>query len=334
MKINFLLRMTMMAIMAARLNAGDAVLPSAATTLGDARDIASRSLPFLKEKGVAWIEERECASCHQVPAMLWSLNSAARQRLDIDRKDLAERTAWAIKWQHWNYPSKVDSAKAYESNNDTMVFLLLGRDMTADRDRDWQREFREQLVKNQQPDGSWKPGGQLSENKRPAREISEVSTMWSLLAMQSCGPAEAVDLEVRKRAEAFVASGQPGKSTEWYVVKLLLQPGSEELRNDLFKQQHTDGGWGWLIADPSDAFATGQALYALARSGVSTKVEAVQKAIQFLQTTQRSDGSWQVPSTRAKDKNKVIPTSTYWGTAWAVIGLLEPQGTATGATEP
>jgi squalene-hopene/tetraprenyl-beta-curcumene cyclase len=32
-----------------------------------------------------------------------------------------------------------------------------------------------------------------------------------------------------------------------------------------------------------------------------------------------------VPSTRANDKNKVIPTSTYWGTAWAVIGLLETQ---------
>jgi squalene-hopene/tetraprenyl-beta-curcumene cyclase len=30
-----------------------------------------------------------------------------------------------------------------------------------------------------------------------------------------------------------------------------------------------------------------------------------------------------VPSTRAKDKNKVRETSSYWGTAWAVVGLLE-----------
>jgi squalene-hopene/tetraprenyl-beta-curcumene cyclase len=309
---------------ATRLEAGEGNAP-AASGPGETLEVAKRSLPFLKEKGAAWIEKRACTSCHQVPAMLWSLNSAARAGLDVDRKELAERTAWAVDWQHWSMSDKVTTEKAHQGNADTMVFLLLGRDKSADKDAEWVREFRGHVLKNQQPDGSWKPEGQLPLGKRPARETTEVSTMWTLLALNSYGP-DGVDPEARKRAETFLAAAQPGKSTEWYVVKLLLQPDSVSLRADLLQQQHPDGGWGWLAADPSDAFGTGEALYALARSGLPATAEPLQRSVAFLKSTQQPDGSWAVPSTRASDKNKVIPTSTYWGTAWAVTGLLESQG--------
>ncbi|GEM_PF-2196205 len=43
---------------------------------GEELAMVQRSLPFLKEQGLAWIADRQCASCHQIPAMLWSLNSA------------------------------------------------------------------------------------------------------------------------------------------------------------------------------------------------------------------------------------------------------------------
>jgi squalene-hopene/tetraprenyl-beta-curcumene cyclase len=117
----------------------------------------------------------------------------------------------------------------------------------------------------------------------------------------------------------------PGKSTEWHAVKLLLQPGNKSLRGELLKLQQPDGGWGWRTGEPSDAFGTGLALYALARSGLPASDGDVRRAITFLQTTQRPDGAWPVPSTRARDKNKVNATASYWGTAWAVIGLLESQ---------
>jgi squalene-hopene/tetraprenyl-beta-curcumene cyclase len=307
--------------------------PAASSVSSDALEIARRSLPFVMDKGAAWIEKRECTSCHQIPAMLWSLNSAARAGLDVDRKDLAERTTWAVDWQHWLSPgNEATSEKAHQSNSETMAFLLMGRDMGADKDAEWAREFRRHVIENQQPDGSWKPQGQLPLNRRPAREISEVSTMWALLALKSYGSADDIDPEVKNRAESFLATAQPGKSTEWHALKLLLQPNSEPLRADLLQIQHADGGWGWLTADASDAFATGQALYALARSGLPSTAEPVQKAIAYLKTTQQPEGSWQVPSTRAKDKSKAIPTSIYWGTAWAVIGLLESQRPAADAT--
>ncbi|MDZ4402247.1 prenyltransferase/squalene oxidase repeat-containing protein [Prosthecobacter sp.] len=289
----------------------------------EALEIVKRSLPFVKEKGAAWIADRGCASCHQVPSMLWSLNSAARAGIDPERKETTEWTPWAADWRHWNQSKDKDGVdKVSAGNIDTMVFLLLGRDAVADASQTWITGFREQLLKNQQPDGSWKPGGQLPLAKRPTREMSEVTTMWTLLALKSYG-AEAMPPEVQKRAEDFLATAQPGKSTEWHAARLLLQPDDATRRNDLLKLQHPDGSWGWLASDPGDALGTGFAMYALTRSGLPNTHEAMQRAVAFLKSSQKPDGSWAVPSTRAKDKNKVIATSTYWGTSWATIGLLE-----------
>lgn len=291
-----------------------------AASAEEALEIAKRSLPFIKEKGLAWIEDRQCASCHQVPSMLWSLNSAARAGLDPERKETTEWTPWAADWRHWNQTGDKDGVdKVSAGNIDTMVFLLLGRDVSVSPAPAWMGEFRAQILKNQQPDGSWKAGGQLPLGKRPPSEIHEVTTMWTLLALKA-----AADDPVRKRAEDFLAKAQLGQSTEWHALRLLLKPDDAALRDALLKLQHEDGGWGWLAKEPSDAFGTGLALYAQAKSGLPADHESRTKAVVFLKNTQTADGSWAVPSTRARDKNKINKTATYWGTAWAVIGLLEP----------
>lgn len=300
-------------------------LLAAATTASaeEALDIAKRGLPFIQEKGLAWIEDRQCASCHQIPSMLWSLNSAARAGLDTERKETTEWTPWAADWRHWNQTKEKDGVdKVSAGNIDTMVFLLLGRDAGISPSPIWTGEFHAQILKNQQPDGSWKAGGQLPLAKRPPREIHEVTTMWTLLALKSYADDE-VPVEEQKRADDFLAKAQPGQSTEWHAARLLLKPDDAALREALLKLQHEDGSWGWLAKEPGDAFGTGLALYALAKSGLPADHEARRRAVAFLKSTQTPDGSWAVPSTRARDKNKVNKTATYWGTAWAVIGLLE-----------
>lgn len=300
-----------------------------AVSADEALEIAKRSLPFVKEKGLAWIEDRQCASCHQVPSMLWSLNLAAKAGIDSERKATIEWTPWAADWRHWNASKEKDGVdKVSAGNIATMVFLLLGRDTEITPATAWTTEFRAQILKNQQPDGSWKGGGQLPSGKRPARENIEVSTLWTLLALKSYA-GEEVPADTQKRADEFLAKAQPGKSTEWHVARLLLQPDDAALQETLLKLQHEDGGWAWLASEPSDAFGTGLALYALTRSGLPADHAARQRAVAFLKSTQQADGSWPVPSTRAQDKNKINKTATYWGTAWAMIGLLEAQSKPT-----
>ena len=61
------------------------------------RDSVSRALPFLEKEGVAWMEERNCMSCHHVPFLLWSHRAANASGLPIDLKKLAEWEEWSRK---------------------------------------------------------------------------------------------------------------------------------------------------------------------------------------------------------------------------------------------
>ena len=94
------------------------------------------------------------------------------------------------------------------------------------------------------------------------------------------------------------------------------------MAGELAKQQQSDGGWGWLVNDPSDALGTGMALYALLQTS-SVEPAVIQRAQQFLVATQGDDGSWPVKGTKAKKRDSVQETATYWGTTWAVIALTE-----------
>ena len=78
---------------------------------------------------------------------------------------------------------------------------------------------------------------------------------------------------------------------------------------------------GWIADESSDALATGMSLYALGQTGPSSSPE-ITKAREFLRGSQLESGRWDVPGTKTSAKGNSTPTSTYWGTAWAVVGLL------------
>jgi squalene cyclase len=101
--------------------------------------------------------------------------------------------------------------------------------------------------------------------------------------------------------------------------------------------QRPDGGWNQLPGMPSDAYATGQALFALATAAKMSPTEpAFQKGIDYLLKTQAADGTWHV-QTRSiwlqpyfesgfpYGRDQFISTA---GTAWAAMAL------ATAAPQP
>jgi squalene cyclase len=89
--------------------------------------------------------------------------------------------------------------------------------------------------------------------------------------------------------------------------------------------QNADGGWGQTKEATSDAYATGQALYALAEAGAKPDDETVRKAQAFLAKTQRADGGWAMVSRaimRDGKPPKNLEPITHAGSAWAVMGLV------------
>jgi len=303
-----------------------------------------RALPYLERAGEAWIEKRQCVSCHQVPFMLWSLSAADAQGYPINRSRLKKWSAWSTEARNFVKPAQkpdLEVGPTLAANIDTLNALLLGIPTqpeaapkkastsadTAERHitTAWRKTFAEALVKNQQEQGQWKPCGQLPAQKRSLEETTQVTTAWTLLALHS----NQTKADREPQALAALQDTAPA-STEWLAVHLLLAKQRQEMNADvlcdaLLEKQQPDGGWGWLTSDPSDALATGMAIYALSRHEADQNRTAISKAVTFLTTSQTSDGSWKVPGTKKTTRNKPTPTSNYWGTAWAVIGLLESE---------
>jgi hypothetical protein len=64
----------------------------------------------------------------------------------------------------------------------------------------------------------------------------------------------------------------------------------------LLALQRAEGGWGQVPTMKADAYATGQALYALHASGQTATTVAYEKGVQYLLRTQLDDGTWFVRS--------------------------------------
>lgn len=133
----------------------------------------------------------------------------------------------------------------------------------------------------------------------------------------------------------------------------------QKLVDELLRQQNADGGWSQTASGPteapkeydekeaaapakpkdmppapakaatapakvenrpSDAMATGQTLYALAKAGFDSQHPAVQRALSYLVRTQTKDGSWRVPIRSQKNSGTAL---SHYGTGWAALGLMQ-----------
>ena len=91
------------------------------------------------------------------------------------------------------------------------------------------------------------------------------------------------------------------------------------------ERQNADGGWSQAKGMASDAWATGQALYALAHAGVKADDPVIARGQAFLVRTQRADGSWPMTSRPTKpggEGSKSLIPITGAGSSWAVLGLV------------
>lgn len=292
-------------------------------TTAEVRSTVERSIPYIEKQGLWWIEQKKCASCHRVGTMLWSLQAAKQHGFTVSDR-LQEWTDWA----NDKSLSKNDKGQIGGTRNKEGVVQLLFAAAPTDMDPETRKKLIGLLREDQNPDGSWKAGGQLPFQKRSKPETDTVSTMWLTLALLTAAD-DPENQKTIQQAQQYLAKSKPGKSTEWYVTQLLLATSQKQdkQRDQLIQQlqslQHEDGGWGWLTNDPSDALGTGMALYALRKAGVDIQAEPIRRAEQFLISTQRKDGSWPVKGTKAKKKGSIEETAVYWGTTWAVLALLE-----------
>jgi len=152
----------------------------------------------------------------------------------------------------------------------------------------------------QGPDGSWS----ANESRRPPMNAGEFqAAAVCIYALQHYAPKgrEARAHQAVARAIAWLERSAPQTTQDRAFHALALawgNEGSESARRSaqaLVAMQHGDGGWSQFAGLESDAYATGQALFALAIAGrMSPSADVLRRGIEYLLKTQAADGTWHV----------------------------------------
>jgi hypothetical protein len=157
------------------------------------------------------------------------------------------------------------------------------------------------LAINQFPDGSWR----LTAYRPPAEYSPFTTTAVALRAIRLYAiPGRREEFKERfGRAKRWLLATKAVSEEERSMQLLgLANTGATvseraPLIKALKSSQNTDGSWSLLPGYPGEAYATGEALYALHIGGdVSPKDPVYTKGMEWLLRNQLSDGSWFMPT--------------------------------------
>jgi len=277
--------------------------------------------------------QKNCGSCHHVPMAVWNLTEAKKHGLAVDDRALDELRDWAytpyVKDPDLKPVGQDKFGGGKVSLNTIYLSLAAAADPAPDeKTLDAMKKFAAHLIDKQEADGSWKAG--RTGYEPPIGDITEVLTMQALLVLATAHDKSLLVedrwTQCRDRALEWLSKAQLSDRHQTLAMQALVKQvfgKPEEVQasvKELLKRQNADGGWSQLKEMPSDAMATGQTLYVLARLGVKDQQTAVQRAQGFLVRTQAEDGSWWVPS---REKGRKGLASSYYGSAWATLGLIQ-----------
>src|SRR5262245_30072272 len=274
-------------------------------TTDQARKAVERGLTFLEVDAVKWRKERGCATCHHGMLTVWALSEAKAQGYPVNEPALADFMAWA---KNDNVPSldqQQDPRPGWRLVSQRAVYLAMASDNLPILSRDEVHRVAVHLARHQEADGAYEVPPHSNAPPPVFFESREVVALFALLAWEPYVTADAAETAAnrasREKTAAWLNKNPSTETTQALALRLLvdvragkrdaqLQPRLERL----LQRQSSDGGWGQEKGLASDAYATGQALYVLSFAGLSRHRPEIQRAITFLVSTQREDGSWGV----------------------------------------
>lgn len=186
----------------------------------------------------------------------------------------------------------------------------------------------------QNANGSWDASGQFPSQNRPIKESDLITTGWGILALLELDQADPNVKSMLGKAEAYFKKTEMGKNHEDLLVHLMVASKLHEsdrmakLLEEVKSRQNSDGGWSWNPGNVSDAYATGQTLYALGSISAAVDTNIARRAQAYLRKTQNQDGYWEIepklieePKADETRLRSVARVYKHWGSAWALNGL-------------
>jgi hypothetical protein len=292
-----------------------------------------RGLAFLAKDALAWKKEHNCASCHHASLVVWATREAKLRGHAVDEPVLAEMTKWLAESGDGKFGlARPASAPKAASPKAVYFALALGVDPKPDEvSQKGLKPLLKTVAAEQTENGAWST---WPETRPPIFGSSDESltVLATLAVLPAAAAGDDAAKAVRDKAVRWLAETKTDDDPQSIALRLVLwnrlgRPAkeAEPLVKRIKERQNEDGGWSQTKGMASDAWATGQALYALAHAGVKSDEPAIRRAQAFLIKTQRPDGSWPMTSRPTKpggEGSKSLIPITGAGSAWAVLGLV------------
>lgn len=309
----------------------------AAPAPDELRAAAARALVLVQASVASFERQRPCSSCHHQALSIEALRVARERGVAFD--EAAARRSIERNFRGLaNLDKAVTAAAQIDPSLDWGTWLAsadaagVAPNLTA-------AVYAQHIARRQERDGRW-----ITIDVRPPQSFSTfTATALSARAMAAYLPEElsAGRTERLARAKRWLRDTAP-RDTEDRAYQLLglAWTGASDvemrpLAAQLKAAQRADGGWAQIPRLSSDAHATGQALVALRKAGVSSSDEAIRRGLQYLLGQQKPDGSWLV-TTRIHEQDIVSPQyfdaefphgrnqfASLSGTLWAAMAIME-----------
>lgn len=291
-----------------------------------------RGLAFLAKDALAWKKEYNCASCHHAALVAWAIREAKQRGHTVDEPVLAEMTKWVAESGDGKTSLPRPSGIPIALNVKPVWFALaLGADDKPDEvSLAGLKRLLETVKGDQTETGAW---ASWPETRPPIFGHSDENmTVLATLALLPAATEDDSAKAARDKGVQWLATTKSDEDPQSVAMRLVLwqrlnRPAEETapLVQRIRERQNTDGGWSQSPDMASDAWATGQALYALSHTNLKPDDSAVARGRVFLIKTQREDGSWPMTSRPTKpggEGSKSLIPITGAGSAWAVLGLV------------
>jgi hypothetical protein len=268
-----------------------------------------KGLDLLVKTSPAFIKKGGCNSCHN--QMLPAAAQAFARGRGLDVGEPIEQLPGEV--SELTTERYAEYSVAAGGGVNALSFELFASDLLK-QPADARMRAQIQYIKSQQlPEGYWRGGGSLTNNgqqglsrpgaARPPLMFDDFApTAFMVRALNAYGPpSESVDNQARvAKARQWLLATKATRMQEHAFRVLGLKWANADRRavdaaaRDLQALQGRDGGFAQLPTLPSDAYATGLALFALHEAGVAATDQVYQTGLKFLLRTQAPDGTWHV----------------------------------------
>ena len=259
-----------------------------------------KALPLIEMSGEPGFKSRGCVSCHSNSLPQMTVALARKKGFGVNEEQVKKEVGFAVDTDKpYLEPNRLGSSIG--GGSDTIGYTLMGMaaaSYPADALTDAHIHY---LSLNQYPDGAFR-----NTSYRPPSEYSPFTTTAVALRAIKLYPIPGRREEFKERvsrAKRWLLSAKSLSMEErsMQLNALADADASSSERAPFVKAlksvQNEDGSWSQLPGIPADAYATGQALYALHVSGdVPTDDPAYKKGVQWLLRNQLANGSWFAPT--------------------------------------